>query len=114
MVRITRYVRCFLISVKLFFQKIKNKSIALKASFLKNHVYYIHGSTTAVLQLVSTLKFVGFVAMKLDVRKMVSCLWHVMNAGSQFVGLVMITRGVMGTRTVLNATPAISVIRVLR
>jgi hypothetical protein len=50
--------------------------------------------------------------MRLDTRKMVSCLWRVMCVDSRFVVLVMTMKGVKGISAVLSATLAISVIRV--
>lgn len=71
----------------------------------------MHGRTG--LQPVSLCrKYVEFVGMRLDTRKMVRCLWRAMNAGSLFAGHVMTTKGVKGTRAVPSATPAISVKRV--
>jgi hypothetical protein len=58
-------------------------------------------------------KLAEFVAMRLDTKKMVSCLWRVMCAASPFVGLVMTMKGVKGTRIVLSATLATSAIRVI-
>lgn len=57
-------------------------------------------------------KLAEFVAMRLDIKKMGSCLWRVMCAASPFVGLVMTMKGVKGTRAVLSATLAISAKRV--
>lgn len=50
--------------------------------------------------------------MRLDTKKMGSCLWHVMFAASQFVGLVMTMKGVKATRAALSATLVISVKKV--
>lgn len=51
--------------------------------------------------------------MRLDTKKMGSCLWHVMCVASQFVGLVMIMKGVKAPSAALSATLAISVTKVL-
>ena len=90
--------------IYLLFQHLLNKQ------YLTIH-FYIHRSNG--LQLVSLCqKFVEFVAMRLDTRKMVSCLWRVMCVDSRFVVLVMTMKGVKGISAVLSATLAISVIRV--
>ena len=51
--------------------------------------------------------------MRLAMVKMGSCLWLVMCVVSPFVDPVMSMRGVKGTTAALNATPAISVIKVI-
>lgn len=50
--------------------------------------------------------------MRLDIRKMESFLWLVMCVDFLFVNLVMSMRGVKGINVVLNATLAISAIKV--
>jgi len=50
--------------------------------------------------------------MRLDIRKMESFLWLVMCVHFLFVNLVMSMRGVKGINVVLNATLAISAIKV--
>lgn len=50
--------------------------------------------------------------MRLDVRKMERFLWLVMFVDFLFVNLVMSMRGVKGINVVLNATLAISAIKV--
>jgi hypothetical protein len=57
-------------------------------------------------------KYVEFVAMRLDIRKMESFLWLVMCVDFLFVNLVISMRGVKGINVVLNATLAISAIKV--
>jgi hypothetical protein len=57
-------------------------------------------------------KYVEFVAMRLDIRKMESFLWLVMCVDFLFVNLVISMRGVKGINVVLNATLAISDIKV--
>jgi hypothetical protein len=57
-------------------------------------------------------KYVEFVAMRLDIRKIESFLWLVMCVDFLFVNLVISMRGVKGINVVLNATLAISAIKV--
>jgi hypothetical protein len=57
-------------------------------------------------------KYVEFVAMRLDIRKMESFLWLVMCVDFLFVNLVISMRGVKAINVVLNATLAISDIKV--
>ncbi|KAK7303860.1 hypothetical protein RJT34_14777 [Clitoria ternatea] len=58
-------------------------------------------------------KRVEFVTMRLDIRKMESCLWLVMCVDFLFVGHAMSMRGVRGTGVVLIATLAIGVTKVV-
>jgi hypothetical protein len=57
-------------------------------------------------------KYVEFVAMRLDIRKMESFLWLVMCVDFLFANLVISMRGVKAINVVLNATLAISDIKV--
>lgn len=59
-------------------------------------------------------KPVEFVVMRLDWKRVVNCLWRVMNVGSRSAGLVMSTKGVKATNVVLAAILATSVKKVRR
>ena len=87
---------------------IRKSEISYVNIFLTN----VLGGSNGLQPISRRQKFAEFVAMRLDTKRMVSCLWRVMCAASPFAGLVMTMKGVKGTRAVLSATLAISAIRV--
>lgn len=82
---------------------------------ISHDVYYILLWYHSIHLLLVNLhqKCVQFVAIRLDVGKMGSCLWLVMCVVFPFVNPAMSMRGVKGTIAALSATPAINATKVI-